>query len=109
MLPIAFGSSELQCVRTAAAVAKGASASILSSMGVVKSIAAKNSPRFLTRGQVAEVLGLSVKTLDKWALLGIGPRFRRLGSRAVRYAPADVERYIESAATGGGNPDPPAA
>jgi predicted DNA-binding transcriptional regulator AlpA len=79
-------------------------------MGAVKRIETKKAHRFLTRGQVAEMLGLSVKTLDRWALLGAGPRFRRLGlgHRAVRYELTDVEAFIESASVGGGDPRPAA-
>lgn len=44
----------------------------------------------------SERLGLSVRTLQKWRLQGIGPRFVKLG-HAVRYEPEDLEKYIQSA------------
>ena len=45
---------------------------------------------------VAELLNLKVSTLRKWRLLGRGPVFCKVGGRAVRYAPADVEQFIAS-------------
>jgi predicted DNA-binding transcriptional regulator AlpA len=71
-------------------------------MGAIKRIEKARPRRFVDRTEVAHMLGLSVKTLDKWALLGIGPRFRRIGHRAVRYELADVEAFIERAPIGGG-------
>jgi predicted DNA-binding transcriptional regulator AlpA len=71
-------------------------------MGAIKNINAPKSGRFLNRSEVAEMLGLSIKTLDRWALIGIGPRFRRLENRAVRYDFADVEAFIERSPIGGG-------
>lgn len=49
----------------------------------------------LTDVQAAERLGLAVKTLRNWRVSGRGPRFIRLG-RAVRYAVADLDAFIES-------------
>jgi len=51
--------------------------------------------RFVIRREVAEILGVSVKTLDRWALEGRGPRFRKFGnpnsrSTSARYALSDV-------------------
>jgi hypothetical protein len=37
-----------------------------------------------------------VRTLQKWRLQGNGPEFLKLG-HAVRYDPADLEQYLESA------------
>jgi len=41
----------------------------------------------------AEFLGLSPRTLEKWRVVGGGPRFRRLGRRLVRYAVRDLEQF----------------
>jgi predicted DNA-binding transcriptional regulator AlpA len=49
----------------------------------------------LTDRDAAQLLGLSVATLRAWRLQQRGPRFVRLG-RAVRYLPADLERFIEA-------------
>jgi excisionase family DNA binding protein len=49
----------------------------------------------MTEHEVAERLGLSVKTLRAWRHRVVGPRFMRFG-RAVRYLPADVDEYIRT-------------
>jgi excisionase family DNA binding protein len=49
--------------------------------------------RLLTVNEVAELLRCSKSSLDKWRLIGGGPRFVRVGAR-VRYRPADVAAYI---------------
>jgi len=54
----------------------------------------------LKEGELAELLGCSVKTLRKQRLLGRGPRFRRLG-RSVRYHPADIRAYLDACPVGG--------
>lgn len=48
----------------------------------------------LTTNQVSTVLGLQPATLKKWRVLGIGPRYVRVGKRAVRYRLADVKRFV---------------
>jgi predicted DNA-binding transcriptional regulator AlpA len=56
---------------------------------------------FVPELRVAELTGLSVKTLQRWRLLGVGPPFRKFGS-AVRYSQAEVLSWIASAPKGGG-------
>lgn len=41
----------------------------------------------------AEMLGLSVKTLQKWRCDSEGPVYLKMG-RAVRYRPEDLEAYV---------------
>jgi len=54
----------------------------------------------MTREQVAKRLGIAVQTLAKWACQGKGGLpFVKLG-RAVRYRPADVERFVAANVTG---------
>ena len=53
--------------------------------------------RALTEREVSNLLGLSVATLRAWRHRGQGPRFLRLG-RAVRYLPADLERFVRASA-----------
>lgn len=51
----------------------------------------------LTEKDVAERLGVTVRTVQGWRQEGRGPRFYKLG-RAVRYAEADVVAFLEAAA-----------
>jgi predicted DNA-binding transcriptional regulator AlpA len=59
--------------------------------------------RFLNEHEVANLMGIKVRTLQKWRQRDIGPRFRRLG-KAIRYDLSDVESWIAAAPTGGGRP-----
>jgi excisionase family DNA binding protein len=52
--------------------------------------------RLVTERDAAELLGVSVRTLQKWRLQGNGPQFVKLG-HAVRYDVKDLEAYIERA------------
>jgi hypothetical protein len=52
--------------------------------------------RLLTERDASDWLGLSVRTLQKWRLLGRGPSFLKLG-QAVRYDLADLQRFFETA------------
>src|SRR5215469_10631304 len=44
----------------------------------------------------AEYIGLKPSTLEKWRLLGKGPRFIKIGSRSVGYTEADLDAFIEA-------------
>lgn len=57
----------------------------------------------LNEKEVAQLLHLSIGTLRDWRWDNKGPKFRKLG-RAVRYDSADVDQWINSLPTGGGNP-----
>ncbi len=48
----------------------------------------------LNEKQLAEMLAVSVRTLQKWRLLGKGPRFYKLAGDAVRYRLDEVEAWI---------------
>ena len=50
----------------------------------------------LTERQASVRLGLSVRTLQKWRLLGQGPCYLKLG-QAVRYDPDDLETFVQAA------------
>ncbi|EKE73775.1 helix-turn-helix transcriptional regulator [Oceanibaculum indicum] len=54
-----------------------------------------NIPTYLKTDQVAAILGVSVRTLENWRSTGGGPRFMRVGKRAVRYRPEDVQAFVE--------------
>lgn len=49
----------------------------------------------LTEGQAADVLSISVRTLQAWRVRGGGPRFVAVG-RAVRYRNAELIDFVES-------------
>jgi excisionase family DNA binding protein len=58
----------------------------------------------LTSEEVAELLRVPARTLDRWAYRGEGPPFGRIG-RYRRYDPEDLRRWIngrKSATTNGG-------
>jgi predicted DNA-binding transcriptional regulator AlpA len=51
--------------------------------------------RLLDERQTAELLNLSVRTLQAWRQQGVGPHFVRAG-RAVRYRRRDLIDWMES-------------
>ena len=50
--------------------------------------------RLVSVEQVAEHLGVPVKTLYQWRYKGVGPRPLRVG-RHLRYRPEDVKTWLE--------------
>jgi len=46
-----------------------------------------------TERQLAEFLGVSMRTVQAWRQRGGGPKFQKVAS-AVRYAPNDVECWL---------------
>lgn len=58
----------------------------------------QNAPAPLaTSQQLAEYLGVPVRTLDQWAYKGTGPTYRRVGKHR-RYRWADVEKWLDDQA-----------
>lgn len=55
-------------------------------------------PDLSTKAHVAEYLHVSVTTLDRMALAGVGPKRVRIGGRAVRYRRDDVLAYVRQLA-----------
>ena len=53
--------------------------------------------RLLNVSEVAELLGVPVKTLYRWRYLGEGPRGYRIG-RHVRYSRAALSSWLEKQA-----------
>lgn len=51
--------------------------------------------QLVTEQEAAEILAVSPVTLRNWRSLRIGPRYRKIGSRAVRYHRADLAAFIE--------------
>jgi predicted DNA-binding transcriptional regulator AlpA len=48
--------------------------------------------------EAAGILGLRVSTIRNWRAEGRGPRFRKIGLRAVRYLRADLESFVAGSA-----------
>ena len=57
---------------------------------------------FINEKALAAFLAVSVATVRAWRLRGRGPRFVKLGS-AVRYRPEDIDTWIGSRPSGGGD------
>lgn len=52
--------------------------------------------RWLSRKEVAELLGISVSTLERWHRRDMGPRAYRLaGLRFLRYDPEEVRAFVQ--------------
>jgi len=49
---------------------------------------------YLSRAKAADYLGLSVRTLDRFRVIGGGPRFWKGGSR-VLYDQRDLDAWVE--------------
>lgn len=49
----------------------------------------------LSEHRAAELLGLSVRTLQRFRVEGRGPRYLKLGRKRVAYSEADIAAWIE--------------
>jgi predicted DNA-binding transcriptional regulator AlpA len=49
----------------------------------------------LTQDEVADLLKLSVRTVERLRVSGTGPKFRRI-LRSIRYRPEDVQSWLAS-------------
>jgi predicted DNA-binding transcriptional regulator AlpA len=49
----------------------------------------------LRPNKAADLLDVSIRTLQEWRRTGDGPRFVRLSPRAVRYRRSDIEAWLE--------------
>lgn len=45
--------------------------------------------------RAAEILGVNVHTLENWRARRIGPRWKKVGQRLVRYHRADLAAFID--------------
>ena len=52
--------------------------------------------RLINTAEAASYLALAASTLAKMRLDGFGPRYRKLGRRAVRYAISDLRRWADA-------------
>jgi predicted DNA-binding transcriptional regulator AlpA len=59
----------------------------------------RNMQPLLTQRQCAEALALSERTLERFRVSGVGPKFVRMG-KSVRYRLSDVEAWIASRVVG---------
>lgn len=55
----------------------------------------------LNEHDVARITGLSIASVRRWRLLGIGPKYIKIGA-AVRYKPEDLAAWLETRPTAGG-------
>ena len=53
----------------------------------------------LTQREAASVLRLSERTLERWRVSGIGPRFVRLNHR-IRYRQQDLDAHVAARVVG---------
>lgn len=53
--------------------------------------------KLFTRNYAADYLGVSYSTMSRWAMLRVGPTFRKVGGQ-VRYQQSDLDRYLDEAA-----------
>lgn len=49
---------------------------------------------YLSTREVADLLGMSPHTINRWRYEGTGPKFVRIGSKVCRYRAEDVEQWI---------------
>ena len=54
-----------------------------------------SNPILLSEKEVGQLLGFSVRTLQKWRGEGGGPKFVQVSPRAIRYRMVDIEAWIE--------------
>ncbi len=45
--------------------------------------------------QAAEMLSIDRRTLQKWRIEGLGPKFVRLSKKCVRYSLKDISKWID--------------
>ncbi len=51
-------------------------------------------PLVIDEEDAAKALGLSPRTLQRWRVEGIGPKYRKLGRR-IGYTEADLREFLE--------------
>lgn len=61
----------------------------------------RSNTALLRDKDVAEQLGVSIRTTEKWRSVGAGPPYIRVG-RLIRYKQGDIDRWIEGRRCGGG-------
>ncbi len=56
---------------------------------------ANTIPRLLRPAEVADVLGVSERTLERWRMDGEGPQFISMSRKTIRYSAGAVEDFID--------------
>lgn len=69
--------------------------------------ALQNGLRFISENELAGIINIKPKTLQRWRLAGIGPKFRKLGNAnakrsPIRYDLAAVQDWLAAQSEGGG-------
>jgi len=64
-------------------------------VGVAPSPGSLPEPELLTNAEAAAFVRLSPRTLEKFRVLGGGPRYKKLGAR-VRYSVEDLRAWLAS-------------
>ena len=52
------------------------------------------APQLLTPPEVAKLLNVSVRTLERWRMTGEGPSYVRLSRKQIRYTEVAVVKFI---------------
>lgn len=55
-----------------------------------------NQSLLLTETEASKLIEFSTRTLQKWRVLGRGPKFVRVSARAIRYRREDIDAWIEA-------------
>ena len=63
-------------------------------------VAPLNPTDLLDESEASAHLNIAIQTLRNWRWRGIGPRFVKLGKRAVRYRRGDLDAFVEAGVTG---------
>lgn len=63
-------------------------------------LSAANPADLLDETEAAKSLAVSVQTMRNWRWKGEGPRYVKVGKRAVRYRRADLTAFVEAGMTG---------
>ncbi|MCC6192812.1 MAG: helix-turn-helix domain-containing protein [Anaerolineales bacterium] len=72
----------------------------LESSAVAAPSTTANPADLLAEHEAAASLSIAVQTLRNWRWKGEGPRFVKVGKRAVRYRRADLAAFVEAGTSG---------
>ncbi len=55
---------------------------------------------FLNEQQLADMFGVTVRTIQQWRWSGRGPKFVRISRRCVRYREEDIDAFVAGRVVG---------